>query len=112
MVSHIPSATRHNESSDCAEEPAGCSGENVSLVRDSAPGLLANAVRRHQLLRTQRFFVSQKELIFLLGYILSRTTEPKLSLNRPQVGGRRFVHWVEWLDLRFTSVSKLPIVMD
>lgn len=73
--------------------------------------LLADALCRHRLLGTRQFFVSQEEIIALLSYVLCQTTRPSLSLNRRQVGGWRLVHWVEWLDLKFTSVSTREIVV-
>ena len=81
-----------------------------SVGHSAGESVVTDALRRHCMLGTQEFFVSQEKMTELLRYILLQTTKPRMSLNRPQVGGRRLVHWVKWFGLKFTSVSRRPVV--
>ena len=63
------------------------------------------------LLGTSDFFLPPEEMVKLLRHILRRTNRPRMSMNRPQVGGESLVHSVEWKGVIFKSVSTQPFVL-
>ena len=78
----------------------------------SEEGVLEEAASMRRLLGTTDFHVSFEEMTVLLGHVLPRATRPRVSLNRPQAGGGRLVHTLEWMGMRFTAVSARPILVS
>jgi hypothetical protein len=78
-----------------------------------APGemLVAEAMVRRRRLGTSEFFVSSSHMLQLLRQALQELPRPVLSLNRPQVGGGKLVHRLEWRDLVFTCVTRKPLTI-
>jgi hypothetical protein len=72
---------------------------------------LAEALARRNVLGTREFFVSPGHMIRILRAALSRPPRPRLSLNRPQVGGASMVHRLEWQELVFTCVTRRPLTV-
>jgi hypothetical protein len=81
-------------------------------MRSSCDGPLASVRHRQRVLGTKEFFVTQEDMIRLLRHMLGQASHPVLSLNRPQAGGPRLVHRIEWLGLIFRSVSLRPITVS
>ena len=77
----------------------------------TGPRLLAEAAGRQRVLGTKEFYLAPEEMVALLQHVLRRTTLPCLSLNRPQAGGTRLVHRLDWEGLRFVSVSVRPLLV-
>lgn len=73
--------------------------------------LLHEALEQYRIVGTQDFYASFDEIVELGKYVMSSSTNPNMSLNRPHVGGRRLVHWVRYAGLKFTSVSERPILL-
>jgi len=72
---------------------------------------LAEAIKRRHNLGTSEFYVSPTHMLQILRQALRELPRPVLSLNRPQVGGRRLVHRLEWRDLVFTCVTRRPLTV-
>ncbi len=89
-----------------------CSGEPVVRRNPGRDGsALADAIVRRRNLGTSEFFVSPTHMLQILRQALRESPRPVLSLNRPQVGGRRLVHRLEWRDLVFTCVTRRPLTV-
>lgn len=85
-----------------------CSKEG-NTVQELRRGVLVEALGRFRQVGTRDFFVPCQAMAGILNHILAGTTSPRMSLNRPQVGGGRLVHWVVWRGLRFICVSRSPL---
>jgi hypothetical protein len=57
------------------------------------------------------FFLSPESMGRLLQHIIPQATTLRASLNRPQAGGKRLVHSVEWKSMRFVSASEYPLLL-
>lgn len=68
------------------------------LMRGSRPG-------------TKELFIHRESMVALLQHVMRCTTEPRVSLNRPQYGGKRLVHRLEWSGVTFVAVSDIPILV-
>ena len=73
--------------------------------------LLQAALDSCRLLGTSEFYVPHGKMARLVQYMLQSAGSSRIVLNRPQVGGGRFVHNVEWQGIRFVSVSWRPMVV-
>ena len=78
----------------------------------TACGILDNVYQRQQVLGTREFFLSPEDMVRLLRHVLGQASRPILSLNRPQTGGPRLVHRVEWRGFSFRSISLRPITVN
>ncbi len=81
------------------------------LVLEDPPDFLQPALDSFRLMGTKEFFVSNDRMAQLVQYILQSACPSKVILNRPQVGGERLVHKIEWEGIRFFSVSRRPIAV-
>ena len=105
MAAQTRSVREDVHSASSVAEATGARMRNRTAAPVPAPNVLGEAVRRHRLLGTREFCVSFADMAALVAYILASTTKPELSLNRPQVGGRRLVHRAQWQRLSFSCVS-------
>ena len=80
-------------------------------ARRGGRDVVGDAERRSRLLGTREFYVSGEEMLRLLRSVFGLVPGAVLSLNRPQAGGGKLVHRVEWRGLVFTSVSRKPFVL-
>ncbi len=79
--------------------------------REGLDEILARSFKQSQVTGASDFFVPAAKMAVLVRYILGRTAHPAVSLNRPQVGRRRYVHRVEWCGVTFRSVSTRPLAV-
>lgn len=81
-------------------------------MRHTRENSLEGWLQRQRLLGTREFFLPPEDLICLLRHVLGHPSHPILSLNRPQTGGPRLVHRIDWLGLSFRSISLRPITVN
>jgi hypothetical protein len=80
------------------------------IVHGRCDHVVSEALARSALLGTCDFFLPPGEMVRLLRHVLRQTNRPRVSVNRPQVGGEMLVHSVEWKGLVFKSASTRPFV--
>lgn len=81
-------------------------------MRHTREGSLEGWLQRQRVLGTREFFLPPEDLLRLIRHMLGHASRPVLSLNRPQTGGSRLVHRIDWLGLSFRSISLRPITVN
>jgi hypothetical protein len=74
-------------------------------MHKSVEELLDEARYFNQLVGTREFYVSSGDIMEIGRYVLDHTTIPYLAMNRPHTGPRHFIHRIEWMGLKFISLS-------
>jgi hypothetical protein len=67
------------------------------------------AQKQMELLGSKDFYVSRTEMLKIVKHVISRVPAMRLIVNRPQTGGRSFVHRLLWRGMTFVCVTKFPI---
>jgi len=83
----------------------------MKLPLERTPELLKAAMASCSLFGTSEFYVPHGKMVRVVQYMLQSVGPSRIVLNRPQVGGHRYVHNVEWEGIRFVSVSPRPMVV-